>query len=94
MRAFGLPGASPGPTIAFEILAGLAPLLGIGPRQAVLLLSGFSVATALVFHRGLGDQIQQIMFLKNVAIAGGLLLLIIPRLQYRGIRDALFPSAF
>jgi putative oxidoreductase len=39
------------------------------------LLAGFSIITALIFHRDFGDQIQQIMFLKNVAIAGGLLLL-------------------
>ena len=75
MAAFGLPGALLGPTIAFEILAGLAVLLGIGARQAAFVLAGFSIVTALIFHRDFGDQIQQIMFLKNVAMAGGLLLL-------------------
>ena len=75
MEAFGLPGALLSPTIAFEILAGLAILLGFGARQAALLLAGFSVVTALIFHRDFGDQIQQIMFLKNVAMAGGLLFL-------------------
>jgi putative oxidoreductase len=75
MDAFGLPGALLGPTIAFEILAGLALLLGLGVRQAAFLLAGFSIITALIFHRDFGDQIQQIMFLKNVAMAGGLLLL-------------------
>jgi putative oxidoreductase len=75
MEAFGLPGALLGPTIAFEILAGLAVVLGLGVRQAAFLLAGFSIITALIFHRDFGDQVQQIMFLKNVAIAGGLLLL-------------------
>jgi putative oxidoreductase len=75
MAAFGLPGALLGPTIAFEILAGLAMLLGLGARHAAFLLAGFSIITALIFHRDFGDQIQQIMFLKNVAMAGGLLLL-------------------
>jgi putative oxidoreductase len=75
MEAFGLPGALLGPTIAFEILAGLAVLLGLAVRQAAFLLAGFSIITALIFHRDFGDQIQQIMFLKNVAMAGGLLLL-------------------
>ena len=75
MDAFGLPGALLGPTIAFEILAGLALLLGLGVRQAAFLLAGFSIITALIFHRDFGDQIQQIMFLKNVAMSGGLLLL-------------------
>jgi putative oxidoreductase len=75
MEAFGLPGGLLGPTIAFEILAGLAVLLGLGIRYAAFLLAGFSIVTALIFHRDFGDQVQQIMFLKNVAIAGGLFIL-------------------
>lgn len=75
MEAFGLPGALLSPTIAFEILAGLAILLRLGARPAALLLAGFSIVTALIFHRDFDDQLQQIMFLKNVAMAGGLLFL-------------------
>ena len=75
MEAFGLPGVLLGPTIAFEIGAGAALLLGLGARYTALLLAGFSLVTAVVFHRDFADQIQQIMFLKNVAISGGLLLL-------------------
>jgi len=75
MEAFGLPGVLLGPTIAFEILAGLALLIGFKTRYVAFVLAGFSLATALVFHRDFADQVQQIMFLKNVAISGGLLLL-------------------
>lgn len=75
MEAFGVPDILLSPTIVFEILAGIALLLGFGVRQAAFLLAGFSIIAALIFHRDFGDQIQQIMFLKNVAIAGGLLLL-------------------
>lgn len=75
MEAFGLPGALLIPTIAFELGAGAALLLGVGTRSAALLLSGFTIVTALVFHRDFSDPIQQIMFLKNVSMAGGLLLL-------------------
>jgi putative oxidoreductase len=38
-------------------------------------LAGFSILTALIFHANFADQMQQIMLLKNFAIAGGLLLL-------------------
>ncbi len=75
MEAFGLPGILLLPTIAFEIGTGLALLLGIFTRYAAFLLSGFSIVTALVFHLDFADQVQQIMFLKNLAMAGGLLLL-------------------
>lgn len=75
MEAFGLPGFLLGPTIAFEIIAGVALLVGLGARYAALLLAGFSLVTAVVFHRDFADQVQQIMFLKNIAMSGGLLLL-------------------
>jgi putative oxidoreductase len=75
MEAFGLPGFLLAPTIAFEILVGLALLVGFKTRYVALILAGFTVVTALVFHRQLGDQMQQILFMKNIAIAGGLLLL-------------------
>lgn len=72
MEAFGLPGFLLAPTIAFEVLAGLAILVGFKVRYVAFILAGFTVVTALVFHRDFADQIQQIMFLKNIAIAGGL----------------------
>lgn len=75
MEAFGLPSALLAPTIVFEIGAGAALLFGLGTRYVALLLAGFSLVTAVVFHRNFADQIQQIMFLKNAAMAGGLLLM-------------------
>jgi putative oxidoreductase len=75
MDAYGLPGFLLAPTIAFEIAGGLALLLGLATRHVAFLLAGFTLVTALIFHRDFADQIQQIMFLKNVAITGGLLLL-------------------
>lgn len=75
MEAFGIPGILLAPTIAFEVLGGLALLLGLGTRLAAFLLAGFSVVSALVFHTDFADQVQMVMFLKNIAMAGGLLLL-------------------
>ena len=37
------------------------------------LLAPFSVATALIFHNALGEQNELLHFLKNFAMAGGLL---------------------
>jgi len=75
MAAFGLPGILLTPTIVFEVGAGIAILIGFQTRMVALLLAGFTLVTAVIFHTDFGDQIQQIMFLKNVAIAGGFLLL-------------------
>lgn len=75
MEAFGLPAVLLAPTIAFEIGAGLALLLGIAVRQVAFVLAGFSLVTAFIFHADASDQMQTIMFLKNIAMSGGLLLL-------------------
>lgn len=75
MEAFGIPGILLGPTILFEVGAGIAVLTGFQTRVVAFLLAGFTLVTALVFHNNFADQIQQIMFLKNISIAGGLLLL-------------------
>jgi putative oxidoreductase len=44
-------------------------------RVAALALAAFTVLAALLFHANFADTMQQIMFLKNLSIAGGFLLL-------------------
>jgi putative oxidoreductase len=75
MEAMGLPGMLLPLVIALEIGGGLALVAGFLTRWAALALAGFCMASALVFHREFADQIQMIMFMKNFAMAGGLLLL-------------------
>ena len=74
-QSVGLPGALLWPTIALEVLGGLAVAVGFKTRYAAIALAIFTIATAVIFHRNFADQMQMIMFLKNIAIAGGLLLL-------------------
>lgn len=76
MEAMGVPALLLWPTIAFEILAPLALIVGFQARIVAFLLAGFSVVTALIFHFNFADQIQSIMFMKNISIAGGLLLIV------------------
>lgn len=75
MNAMGVPGGLLPAVIAFEILAPLAVIAGFYARTAAFLLAGFSLLTALIFHFDFADQTQTVMFLKNVSIAGGLLVL-------------------
>lgn len=75
MEATGVPGILLWPTIAFEILSGLCILFGFKTRAVAVVLAGFSLVTAVVFHHNLADQTQQIMFLKNMGLAGGFVLL-------------------
>ena len=76
MAAMGVPSALLPLVIAFEIGAALAIIVGFKTRFVALALAGFSIATAVVFHGNLGDQTQFIMFMKNIAIAGGFLFLV------------------
>jgi putative oxidoreductase len=75
MQAMGVPTLLLWPTIALELLGGLAIAVGFKVRYAALALAGFSVLTAIIFHSNFAEQMQSILFLKNIAMAGGLLLL-------------------
>ena len=75
MQSAGLPSILLWPTIALEVLGGLALVLGYKTRYVAFALAIFSVVAALMFHRNFADQMQMILFLKNIAMAGGLLLL-------------------
>lgn len=63
--------------IATEVLGSIAIILGWQTRITAFLLAGYSLLAALVFHTDFANQIEMIMFLKNVAIAGGFLLLVV-----------------
>ncbi|SRR5258708_755658 len=76
MSSVGVPSALLPVVIATEVLGGLAIIVGWKTRIAAFLLAGYSLLSALIFHNNFGDQLQMIMFLKNVSIAGGFLLLV------------------
>ena len=76
MSSVGVPGALLPVVIATEVLGAFALIVGWQTRVAAMLLAGYSLLTALIFHTNFADQIEMIMFLKNVSIAGGFLLLV------------------
>jgi putative oxidoreductase len=72
MASVGVPGTLLPLVIALEIGGGLSLLLGFQTRLVAFLLAGFCIVSGMLFHSG-ADQMQQIMLMKNLAIAGGLL---------------------
>jgi putative oxidoreductase len=76
MASVGVPSALLPGAIAIEVLGALAIILGWKTRIVAALLAGFTLMTGLIFHSNFGDQVQMIMFLKNVSIAGAFLLLV------------------
>ena len=66
--------------IVLEVAGGLALLLGFGTRWAALALAGFTLLATVIFHNywampAAQQMVQQLMFMKNIAVVGGLLTL-------------------
>ncbi len=76
MEAMNVPGALLPLVILVELGGGLAIVLGFMTRFAALGLAIFSIVSAFLFHANFADQVQQIMFMKNLAMAGGFLFLV------------------
>jgi putative oxidoreductase len=78
MASFGIPytnfflvGA-----IFVELIGSITVILGFSTRLGATLLLLFLIPTTLIFHTNFSDQIQMIMFMKNVSMFGGCLLLL------------------
>ena len=75
MESVGVPGLLLPAVIALEIVAGFAILAGFQTKVAALLLAGFTLVAAIIFHSDFSQQMQTILFTKNIAITGAFLLL-------------------
>jgi putative oxidoreductase len=73
MAAAGVPGILLPLVIVVELIGGLMILVGYQARLAALVVAGFTLAAAVLFHFQPGNAGQMIHFMKNLAIAGGLL---------------------
>ena len=77
MESFGLPGILIFPAIILEIVGPILIIIGYQTRIAAASLSLFCIATAIIFHNDFSDQMQLTAFLKNIALAGGFLFLVV-----------------
>lgn len=75
MESVGVPGMLLPLVILLELGAGLAIIIGWQTKLAAAALALFTIASAVLFHHNFSDQMQTIMFMKNIAISGGLMLL-------------------
>ena len=75
MKSVGMPavGFFLAMAIIFEVARGLSVLLGYKAKWGAISLIIFLIPATLIFHTKLSDQIQMIMFMKNLAILGGLI---------------------
>ena len=76
MNSAGVPGDLLPIVIALEIFGGVAVIVGWKTRVFAFLLAGFCLLSAILFHADFSNQIQMGMFMKNIAIVGGFLVLV------------------
>jgi len=77
MESFGMPGILIIPAIILEIAGPVLIIIGYKTKLAAGFLSLFCIATAYIFHNDFANQMQLTSFLKNIALAGGFLILFV-----------------
>ena len=77
MESLGMPGIFLIPAIILEIGAPILIMIGYKVKISAVLLSLFCLATAIIFHADFSNQMQFVSFMKNIALAGGFLFLVI-----------------
>ncbi len=76
MESAGIPGLLLPAVIGLEIFGGIAILIGFQTRISATLLAGFTLIAAIMFHGDFSQQMQSILFMKNIAISGAFLMLV------------------
>ena len=76
MEGYGVPGLLIYPTIVLEIILPLFVIVGYKAKTSSALLAIFCILTAFIFHFDFSEQIQLILFLKNISLAGGFLFIV------------------
>ena len=76
MEDYGVPGMLFIPAVVVEILFPLLLIVGYKTKLAALVMALFTLTVAIIFHTDFSDGMQLISFLKNLAIAGGFMIII------------------
>jgi len=75
MEAYGVPGILFIPSVIVEILFPLLIIVGYKTKVASLVMILFILTVTIIFHTDFSNEMQLIAFLKNIAIAGGFLII-------------------
>jgi len=77
IESFGMPGILIIPAIILEVIGPILIIVGYKAKIAAGFLSLFCILTAIIFHNDFSDQMQLTSFLKNIALAGGFLFIVV-----------------
>ena len=75
MEEYGVPEILFFPSIILEILFPILLIIGYKTRFSALIMALFTLSVAIIFHTNFDNQMELIIFLKDIAIAGGFLII-------------------
>ena len=76
MEDYGVPGILFVPATVLEILFPLLLIVGYKTKWAASVMALFTFTVAIIFHTDFSEGIQMIFFLKDLAIAGGFMIIV------------------
>ena len=76
MEEYGVPEILFFPSTLLEIILPIFIIIGLKTRLCASILVLFTISVTLIFHMDFNNQMQLITFLKNISIAGGLLIIV------------------
>ena len=75
MEEYGVPEILSFPSLILEILFPILLIIGYKTRISALIMALFTLTVAIIFHTNFQNQMELIIFLKDIAIAGGFLII-------------------
>jgi len=75
MEDYGVPEILFFPSLSLEIVFPILLIVGYKTRFSASIMALFTLTVALIFHTNFDNQMESIMFLKDIAIAGGFLII-------------------
>ena len=76
MENYGIPGILFIPAVVLEILFPLLLIVGYRTKWAASIMALFTFSVAIIFHTDFSEGMQLVFFLKDIAIAGGFMIIV------------------
>ena len=76
MEDYGVPEILFVPATTLEILFPLLLIIGYKTKWAASIMALFTFTVAIIFHTNFNEGMQMIFFLKDIAIAGGFMIIV------------------
>ena len=75
MEDYGVPEILFFPSLSLEIVFPILLIVGYKTKFSASIMALFTLTVALIFHTNFDNQMESIIFLKDIAIAGGFLII-------------------